>query len=208
MINTLSLETEIIFEICQKHFTNVGLPLKPAKGTPLKLSYIWKHIKTLTNKFNEWELSLEEVDAYVKIAANKIVTLPSKQQSLQHIVKYDMLEYCHNELIRQKDDCSDLIIQMQNMHNWLKSVAGLNLVDHLIKRHKPGALSNIIVYYQQGMLSKQYIAFSKLCRKALFIINQQNTVERNFCPDDAALNFIMNYKFVDFSVSIKKILEN
>jgi hypothetical protein len=211
MINTLSVEPEQVYQICETHFLNAGISLKPAKGTPLKLSYIWKHVKTLTNKFNEWEFSADEIDAYIRIVSNRLSTLPPRQRSIQFAVKAEMLEYCNEELERQQEDGIHLLDQIKRSHKWFQSVAGTDFqsqVDHLTQRYKPGALPNVVVYYQQGRLSKQYIAFSKSCRQALLIIGQQDISERSFCPNDAALHFITDYKLINHSVSIRQALEN
>lgn len=200
---------EDVYKICQNHFAIAGIPLKLAKGTPLELSYIWKHIQRLTNKFVEWNFTIDEIDAYIKIVAHKLSMMPPKQRSIQNAIKNDMLEYCYSELKRQKDDIGNLVEQIERTHNWLISIAGADThlqVSHLTKRHKPGSLPNIVLYFQQGRLSKQYIAFSGPCREALNVIGRQNTVERNFCPTDTALHFITQYKFKNLTPAIRKVI--
>lgn len=209
MLDTLSVNDDEVFAICQRHFSDVGLPLRPAKGTPLKLSYIWKHVQKLTKRFSEWDFSAEEIDAYIRIVAYKISRLPPRQQSLQNAVRADMLDFCYDELQRQAESVDELQIEFQQVHAWFKSTCGNDhdtQLTHLLRRHRPGALPNIIVYFQQGQLSKAYIAFSQVCREALNVIAIHNPTERQFCANDAALHYITHYKFKPQASSIKKIL--
>lgn len=211
MIETCEVNCDEVYEICNRHFTNIGLPLHPAKGTPLKLSYLWKHVKRLTDKFIEWEFTTDEIDAYMKIVAHRISLLPPRQQSLQNAIKADMLEFCYRELQRQANDQNDLIVKLHDMHDWLVNIAGPDRkaqISHLTKRHKQGALPNLIVYYQQGRLNKAFIAFSTTCREALNIIGDRNPVERSFCPNDAALHFLTHYKLRDHATQIRTLLES
>ena len=211
MLETCVVSCDEVYEICNKHFTNIGIPLHPAKGTPLKLSYLWKHVTRLTNKFTEWGFTVEEIDAYMKIVASKIAMLPPRQQSLQNAIKTDMLEFCYRELKQQAADQDDLLVKLQRMHTWLVNIAGQDRqaqISHLTKRHKHGALPNLIVYYQQGRLNKAYIAFSVTCRQALSIIGNRNPVERSFCPNDAALYLLTHYQLKDHATQIRSLLES
>lgn len=210
MLETCVVSNDEVYEICNNHFTNIGLPLKPAKGTPLKLSYLWKHVVKLTDKFIEWEFTLDEIDAYMKIVAHRLNQFPPRQRTLQNAIKADMLEYCYKELKRQSTDQDDLITKISLMKDWLVDTAGPDpesQVSHLTKRHKQGALPNLIVYYQQGRLNKAFIAFSAVCREALRIIGTRNPVERSFCPNDAALHFTTHYKLKDQATQIRTLLE-
>lgn len=203
------MNSDEVYEICQRHFTNVGLPLRPAKGTPLKLSYIWKHVQKLTKKFVEWDFTSDEIDAYIRIAAHRISRLPPRQQSLQNVVKADMLDFCYDELQRQQTSIDELQVEFHQVHEWFKATCGTDAqsqLTHLLRRHKAGALPNIIVYFQQGQLSKAYIAFSSVCREALNVIAHHHPDERKFCASNAALHYMTHYKFKAQSSSIKQIL--
>lgn len=210
MMETYAVSEDEVYEICNKHFTNIGLPLVPAKGTPLKLSYIWKHVKRLTAKFIEWDFTLDEINAYLRIVATRIKKLPPRQQSLQNAIKNDMLEFCYRELKRESELNTDLVSKLRSIHQWFNSVAGSDRqsqILHLTRRHKPGALPNIVVYYQQGRLNKQYIAFSSVCREALNTIGSQSQTERSFCPSDAALQYMTQYQYKNQTHVFRNILE-
>lgn len=195
-----------MYDIFSKRFADAGFPIKIAKGTPVLLSYQWKHIEKLSRKFQEWGLSIEEVAVYVQIVVSKLSTLPPAQRTIQNVAKNDMIQFCADELERRKDNQSDLIQKIENINNWLISMSGSTREEQiafLSRRHKPGALPNIVLYYQQGKLSQQFFAFSNVCRKVLMFLNQ---AERCLCPTDALLNFVSEYKLRQFKPAIKSIL--
>ena len=120
-----------------------------------------------------------------------------------------MLDHCYNELKRQQDSLDELQIEFQQVHEWFLKTCGTDAhsqLTHLLKRHKAGALPNIIVYFQQGQLSKAYIAFSSVCREALNVIAIHNPTERQFCANDAALHYMTHYKLKSQATSIKQVL--
>lgn len=195
--------------MCRERFAIEGIPLKIAKNTPLEFTYTWKHVQRLTKKFIEWQFTLDDIDAYIKIVAKKLNTLPPRQRSLQNVVKNDMMEYCYAELRQQQASNINIMEQFYQAHDWFISTLGTDIneqVLHLTKRYKPGALPNIVLYFQQGRLSKQYIAFSRACRVALNIIGNRSATERNFCPSDTALHYITHYKFKSHTTTIRQIL--
>lgn len=154
----------------------------------------------------EWKFSRDEADKYIEIISHKIRSQPSKTKNMQVALKEEMLQYCYKQLTERKEAEDDLLLQISKSHQYLKSVSNGDIVKHLISRHKPGALPNIVLYYQRSILCKQYLAFSDECKKALSIIVSTNPSERSFLPTDANLQYISLYQYKSKSTQIKSIL--
>lgn len=178
----------------------------PPKNTPLKLSYVWKNIEKLTKKMIEWKFSREEADKYIEIVSQRIKAQPSKTKNMQVALREEMLQYCYKQLTERKEAEDDLILKISKSHQYLKSVSNGDIARHLMSRHKPGALPNIVLYYQRSILCKQYLAFSDECKKVLSAMMSMNPSERSFLPTDANLQYISMYQYKSKSTQIKSIL--
>jgi len=199
----------LTYDLFTKHFRNTHIPIKPPKNTPLKLSYLWKNIEKLTNKFKEWNFTIGECDKYIEIMSSYVINQHKSGKICNRIVLSNMmLEYCYNAISEQKSNEDDLIRTIVSSHDFIRSIGVSDIAAHMASRHKPGALPNIVLYYQQGLINVQYIAFSQECKKALSMILSRSSSDRSFIPSDATLQYIANYQLRSRSTQIRSIINN
>lgn len=189
--------------------------MTPPKHTPLKFSYLWKNVENLTNKMNKWGFDVGEAEKYIELMSSRVKTQYDSLRNSKKMPNYsriifsdNMLEYCYKQLTNKQQIDDDLLKRIIENHKFLLSVCGNDITSHLTSRHKPGALSNIVLYYQQNLLCKQYIAFSSNCRKAINIIMSKNPSERTLLPSDAVLQYIVSYEQITKSSQIRSIVSN
>lgn len=206
MVQTQVIDCNFVYEICRKHFENFNIILKFPKNTPPHLTYQWRFIKILTNKFVKWNFTIEEIDLFINIAIKKRY-VQLKTRGLSVLNDSDIVDECYTEVKNHENVENQDIVLLKNTHQWLiKQLKNDSAVEHLINRRKPGSFTNITTYYQSGYLVKLYIAFSKSCCAALELLSQRCPEEREKCPSTSALYFIRHYQNQSILPQIKEIL--
>lgn len=204
MIETPKIDCDFVYEICKRHFEKANIVLRFPKNTPPHLTYQWRSIKSVTKKFQEWNFTPSEIDLFIGVAISKSDQFRIK--GLNILNDSDILDKCYEEVKNLDAIENQDITLLRHSHQWLyKQLRGAPAVDHLISRRKPGALTNIVTYYQSGLLIKLYLAFSKPCCVALELLSQRCPEERKLCPNNATLHYTRRYQHQEIIPQIREI---
>lgn len=204
MIEHQKIDCNFVYETCKRHFEKANISLRFPKNTPPHLTYQWRSIATATRKFNEWNFTPEEIDLFISVAIKKSESFRIK--GLNILNDSDIMDKCYDEVKSLASLENQDIVMLRNIHKWLyKQSRGAPLVDHLISRRKPGALTNVVTYYQSGSLVKLYLAFSKPCCVALEILSTKCPDERKLCPNNATLFYTRRYQNQSIIPQIREI---
>lgn len=195
----------MVYDLCKKHFEKVNVVLKFPKNTPPQLSYQWRSIVSITKKFTEWNFTPEEANIFIGVAINK--SHDCRHRGLTILNDSDVMDQCYTQVkTLESQECQSVSV-IRNCHEWLhKQSRNSPLVDHLMCRRKPGALTNIVTYFESGKLLKLYLAFSKPCNVALELLTYKHPDERKMCPNLGSLLYTRRNQSQDILPQIREIL--
>lgn len=199
------INCDLVYDLCKKHFEKVNVILKFPKGTPPHLTYQWRSISTITKKFTDWNFTLEEVDLFIGVVISK--SRGFEHKGLTILNDSNVLEECYEQVKILESREHQSIKVLRNCHECLykQSKNGL-LVDCLISRRKPGALTNIVTYFESGKLVKLYLAFSRPCIVALELLGHKHPDERKMCPSVGSLLYTRRCQSQDIIPQVREIL--
>jgi len=203
---------ELVYVICKIQFTNYGIHVGFPKNTPPHLTYQWRTIKSITKKFIEWEFDTDDITLFMRVAASKLKNNNNTRKGVNVLFDKDLLDRCKEtieEMVAIEKQTGEHIKQT---HDFITIAANRNplhqgRVDkHLLTRNKPGAMSNIVAYYQSGRLSKTYLAFSIACNEALNRLEVSHNHERLLCPSQSALYYTRTYHLKNLKLIMRQTL--
>ena len=163
----------------------VGKKIDFPNGTDKRKTYLWRQLKAFIEKIDELgfddNIAKEIVYALVKYAQEK--KLLRRGSGL--LARADILEIYEYKLAEDLKIESGFLHEIEQCKLFLseqleQKSANKNLLD----RKRPGAYANITRWFQSGRLTKNFIALSKNCCRALNRLDQD---ERNEFPPDIAL---------------------
>ena len=188
-------EIYTVWHICQDVYKNLGYDLNFPKDTDPKKTYQWRYIKSIVSKFRLWDLTADEMAAFIKIAAEQVKSSGLLHKGLSVLHQNNILDISfekYKRTLRNEDQNINLLLKH---HKWLlKQAKGDSIRNTLLK--KQGSMKNIVLWYQSNSISALYIALSKMCMLAYA---QLSSAELSMMPTKSQLYLIRQ----DFMVNPK-----
>ncbi len=196
MSTTLLSDTRImsIWEWCSDAYLQHGFKIKFPTATSPQKTYQWRFVKSIAEKFNEWEFDDETAKKFIKIAVGQAKVRGVLKKGLAALHQSNMLKVCYELLTSELNENSNIINSLSAMKKWFDANIGPDPLERLLYRTNYGALPIIIVWYQGSNLSAHFIAMSKVCSKALMRC-QQDALEARLLPSPAAI-YLLRAEFL------------
>lgn len=204
------IDTDFVYNTCKIALNNANISSVFPKNVPVHLTYQWRAITSITNKFIEWNFTAEECILYIETAVQLLATnKKQKIKGLNILNDPTIIEKCYDRVKKELSYEDQTMNVIKNIHSWLyRQAKNEKLVDHLISRRKPTTLTNISTYFESGSLTKIYIAFSKPCCAALNILATRCPDERRICPADTTLFYTRRYSNKSLIPLIQEVLRS
>lgn len=190
-----AIDTDFVLNTCQIALSNYNIKSAFPKNVPIHLTYQWRAIVSITNKFVEWNFTPKECALYIETAIQLLATNKSQKiKGINILNDPTVIDRCYDKVKKELSNNNQTIDVIKNIHSWLyRQAKNQNIVEHLIFRRKPTTLTNITTYFESNNLTKTYIAYSKPCCIALGILSKKCPQERMICPTDTALFYTRRY---------------
>lgn len=182
-----------VWHICQDVYKNLGYDLNFPKGTDPKKTYQWRYLTSIVKKFKSWDLDENEIEAFIKIAANQVKISGLLHKGLSVLHQNNLLDVSYERLkksSRNSEQNSCLIIKN---HKWLLRQATDGDIRNILLK-KQGSMKNIVLWHQSNSISALYIAISKMC---MLVYDQLSAAELALMPTKSQLYLIRQDFMVD-----------
>lgn len=154
-------------------------------GTDKRKTYLWRQLKAFIEKVDE--LGFDDND--MKEIVYALVKYAQEKKLLQRgsglLARVDILEIYERKLAEDLKFESSFLYEIEQCKLFLSEQFKQKSANKsLLDRKRIGAYANITRWFQSGRITKNFIALSKSCCKALNRLDQD---ERNEFPPDIAL---------------------
>lgn len=208
-IYTETFETLQVWELCRGTFARYGCNLKFPKNTPKEKTYHWRFASRLNEKFKEWEFDAPAREACIEIAAQTAGHKRLRQNGLAALFRDDLLQICYSELNRRHTDSQLAINNIQESHDFVISMcAGKDLLS-VLSLTGPGQFNtNLVVWYERGRISPEYVAMSRACHEALKRLEIADPGQRSLVINQQRIDYLRSQllKNDNFNTAVENIL--
>ncbi len=191
MNTSVAISDERIYEIlqwCNDCYALYSYKIQFPKGTDPSKTYQWRYLRSLAQKFEEWQFTDETIHKFLNITINHAYGLGILNQGLSVLHKNSMLEVCYKKLqtdIKQHEQNSGSV---EFIHKWLKQTIGSkDPFVELTRRTRIDSYCNLTFWFASNKINPLYLALSKVCRRSLNVLTDQFPRERLQLPKDTTL---------------------
>jgi len=172
-----------VWNWCSDAYLRNGQRLKFPKNTKPNLTYQWRYVKAIAERFAEWQFDDDTCRKFIDIATKYAKDKGVLRKGLSILHQSNMLDICHEMLRREANTGKQSVDAIEAAHKWLLRQFGDNdPISVLLQRPREGALCNLTQWYKAHRIPDLYLAVSKSCCKALARLGASHPDELHLLP--------------------------
>lgn len=160
-------------------------------------------MKSICNKFNEWEFDRDTAIAFIEIAVAYAKELKVLEKGLAVLHQGNMLNICYERLRSKDNDKENLLARLQYSYDHMAGISG-DLFKYLIGRNSSRDFHQLTNDYMNNKICMEAISLVKPARKALKMISERDKIEAQILPDIGRL-YISRTHLLDGSSHINVV---
>lgn len=203
MVTALHLTDQEVWEWCFDIYLKHNIRLKFPKNTDYTKTYQWRYVKSICNKFNEWEFDRDTAIAFIEIAVAYAKELKVLEKGLAVLHQGNMLNICYERLRSKDNDKENLLARLQYSYDHMAGISG-DLFKYLIGRNSSRDFHQLTNDYMNNKICMEAISLVKPARKALKMISERDKIEAQILPDIGRL-YISRTHLLDGSSHINVV---
>lgn len=172
-----------VWNWCSDAYLRNGQRLSfPANTDPTR-TYQWRYVKSITERFVEWEFDDDTCRKFIDIAVNYANQRGVLRKGLTVLHQSNMLDICYKMLQEEKDTTRQSQDSLETVHKWYRmQIGNRKPIEVLLQRPNIGAMCNLTQWYRARKLTDKYLAVSKSCSRALGRLAKVDPDERLMLP--------------------------
>ena len=179
-----------VWKLCSECYLQNGYRISFPSNTDPTKTYQWRYLRSITNKFIEWDFDEHTSRQFIQIAIEHCKDKGILKKGLAALHQSNMLQICYDKLKQKSSNQKQNLNIIQYEHAWLLKQSNNNLLRTLLKRNSKGEYCNLTKWYKASKISRLYLALSKSCSKAIRQLELQNPEERELLPRTTQLYMI------------------
>ena len=183
-----------IWQWCSDAYLQHGYKIRFPENTDPVKTYQWRFVKSIADKFNEWEFDEATMKKFIKIAVSQAKLKGVLKKGLAALHQSNMLNICYDILTSEKNANDSILSTLEPIKKWYDSQVGSDPLRTLLQRNGYDTMSNIVTWYQAKRLTDHFIALSKTCIKAVMRL-QNDQVEARLLPTPVSL-YLLRSEFL------------
>ena len=200
MSTTLVSDTRIkvIWDWCSDAYLQHGFKIKLPKARDIRKTYQWRFVKSIAEKFTEWNFDDDTAMRFIKIAVAQAKLRGVLKKGLAALHQTNMLNICYEILTNEKNENDNILSALAMQKRWFDNHIGDDPSATLLHRAGHGALPTLIIWYQASRISDHFILLSRSCYKALLML-QGDSMESRMLPSPTSLYLLRGTFFSDLN---------
>lgn len=179
-----------VWELCSECYLQNGYRISFPSNTDPTKTYQWRYLKSIANKFIEWEFDEATSRQFIQVAIEHCRDQGVIRKGLAALHQGNMLQICYDKLQKQANSNKQNYDSVEYVHQWLSNQVNNDLFSTLIKRQNKHEYCNLTKWYQASKISRLYLALSKSCGRALRYLEANFPEERELLPRTTQLFMI------------------
>lgn len=176
-----------LWDICFKAYLQHGYKLSFPQNTDPKRTYNWKYLKEILVKFRKWEFDEQTIIRFVDIAVKRVKYKQLLCKGLSALHQKNLFDLVHKDLVKENTESTRLIEIIESSREYLLSklnggCSRKELVKALLTKEKFNKSYVITNAALSKKISKQYMALSYSCNKAISFIKEKNINDSVLLP--------------------------
>jgi hypothetical protein len=200
-----------IWNWCSDAYLRNGQRLKLPANTDPTRTYQWRYVKSIAERFVEWEFDDDTCRKFIDIAVDYANKRGVIRKGLAVLHQSNMLDICYKMLLEEKNTVRQSQDSLDMVHKWFRmQIGNRNPIQVLLQRPQVGAMCNITQWYRARKISDQYLAISRSCCRALARLEKIDSVERSMLPKATKLYSLRSEMSKDLKTfkSARRLLGN
>lgn len=167
MVTTTDDRIMKIYSILKGMMPKYGKNFSFPESTDPRKTYAWRYLSCFARNLEELEISEDHLELVIEAILQHAKTRKLLKRGIGVLIKKDILQLCIKKLEVEERLTSGRIGTIKRSHMFLmdqiKQVG--DPVRVLASRRGVNTYSNMTCWFEQGLLSLEYIAVSKSCRR-------------------------------------------
>lgn len=187
-----------IWEWCSDAYLQHGFKIKFPQAGDIRKTYQWRFVKSIAEKFAEWNFDDETAKKFIRIAVAQAKLKGVLKKGLAALHQTNMLNICYDLLTAEKNESDNIHRSLEMQKSWYDNHIGDDPIATLLYRSGHGALPTLIVWYQSSRISDHFIALSRICHRVLMRL-QADPIEARLLPSPTSLYLLRDGFFSDIN---------
>lgn len=154
---------QIFRRVISKYGKNFSLP----EHTDPKKTYSWRYLSHFVDKLDALDIDDRYVSVVIEAILQHAKTKGLLNRGVAVLLKQDILELCLKKLEKDQQVDNNRLMTIKKSHDFLLKQLRQegDPIRILSSKRNQGAYANMTCWFEQGLLSVEYIAVSKQCRR-------------------------------------------
>jgi len=195
-----------IYNVLKIMMPKHGLNFSFAEHTDPRKTYVWRYLSCFAKNLEDLNISDEYLVQIIEAMLQYAKTRKLLKRGIGMFIKQDILQLCIKKLESEERLTNGRINIIKRSHDFLidqiKQVG--DPIRVLASRRGKNTYANMTCWFEQGLLSLEYIAVSKSCRKTFRYLG--NNEKELFPSSKELLKLKLKILSADGATEVKNVL--